>query len=164
MLWREYARLKDQTERFRSLSIDAFSNAAMYLLLQSSEGLAAHEANNLRRIMQFLLSVTPEEAEKHSLQYEDLNSALQEAKERRNEDLINTLGPPEPPTKQWDWEAACRHGFLSEARMWDEEKWKQKGGLWVKPSRLEQWQQNLPKRYSTDSTEHSIDGTDPPKQ
>ena len=115
----------------------------MYLLLQSSQGLAVHEANNLRRIMMFLLSVTPEEVEKHALQYEDLYSALGEAKERRVEDLSTALGPPEPPAKRWDWEAANRQEFFSKARTWDEkDKWKHRG-LWVAPTRLEQWQQDL---------------------
>jgi hypothetical protein len=139
----EYDALKDQTERFRSLSIDALSSAAMYLLLQSSQGLAPHEANNLRRIMKFLLNVKPEEAEKHALQYEDLHSALGEAWERRHEDLSTALGAPKPPAERWDWEHTTRKNFLSIARKWDESCWKHRG-LWVEPSRLEQWQKDLP--------------------
>jgi hypothetical protein len=154
MFWREYERLKDQTERFRSLSIDALSNAALYLLLQSSEGLAAHEANNLRRIMTFLLSVTPEEAKKHAWQFEDLYSALREAKERRNEDLFNALGKPEPPPKWRDLKDEDRRKFFSEAMTWKkDDEWYHRG-LWVKPTCLEKWQQEwqrgLPKRQSAD--------------
>lgn len=112
MFGEKHDALKDQTERFRGLSIDALSSAAMYLLLQSSQGLAAHEANNLRRIMMFLLGVTPEEVEKHALQYEDLYSALGEAKERRIEDLSTAiLGQPNAPAG-WDWEAANRQEFF----------------------------------------------------
>jgi hypothetical protein len=170
IFWREYERLKDQTERFRSLSIDALSNAALYLLLQSSEGFAAHEANNLRRIMMFLLSVTPEEAKKHASQYEDLYSALGEAKERRNEDLFDALGQPEPPPQWRDLKDEDRRKFFLNTRKWDKDKnkkWKHRG-LWVEPTRLEEWQQEwqrgLPKRQSTDSTKSSIGGTDPAKQ
>jgi len=155
--------LKDQTERFSSLSIDALSTAAMYLLLQSSQGLAAHEANNLRRIMEFLLSVTSGEAKKHDLQYEDLYSALAEAEERRYEDVSKALKHPVPPAKRWEWVADNRQEFLAVARKWDEDNdWKNRG-LWVEPSRLRQWQKALSKRYLTDSTERSIGGTDPAK-
>ena len=85
--WRGAALREDQTERFRSLSIDALSNTAMYLLLQSSQGIAAHESNNLSRIMTSLLSVTRDEARKHTSQYGDLNKAIQEAQKRSEEHL-----------------------------------------------------------------------------
>ena len=130
--WRGASLHKDQTERFRSLSIDALSNTAMYLLLQSGQGIAAHESNNLSRIMTFLLGVTPEEAGKHASQYGDLYRAIQEAQKRKKEHLDKAGVETE-------------EDFLSEVRTWSAKSYKEyweHQGLWVEQTRLEKWQKS----------------------
>jgi hypothetical protein len=134
--WKDKKRLflrnhKGQVERFRSLGIDALSNSAMYLLLQSEQGIAVHEANNLSRIMQFLLSVPQEEAKKHALQYEDLKSALDIAYKRRKregEEQNNSVPePPREPEEDIIWAAP------------ETKKWTKGEGIWVDPNCLTSW-------------------------
>jgi hypothetical protein len=156
---------KYQTERFKSLSIDALSNTAMYLLLESDQGFAVHESNNLRRIMQFLISVTPEEAEKHSLQYKDLNSALAQAEERRKDDFESAQEEVVEKEAQKRGTSEGDPEILQQkTRITLQKNWQKNWGLWIEPECLVAWQKDLKPLLLTDSTGRSKGTVDLAKQ
>jgi hypothetical protein len=156
---------KDQIERFKSLSIDALSNTAMYLLLESDQGFAVHESNNLRRIMQFLISVTPEEAEKHSLQYKDLNSALAQAEERRKDDFESAQEEVVEKEAQKRGTSEGDPEILQQkTRITLQKNWQKNWGLWIEPECLVAWQKDLKPLLLTDSTGRSKGTVDLAKQ
>jgi hypothetical protein len=70
-----------QDERFREISIPLLSNSAIYLLLESNQGNAAHELNNLTRMMTLLLSIQSLRVEYRS-QYAALLEAVTTAEGR----------------------------------------------------------------------------------
>jgi len=155
---------KDQIERFKSLSIDALSNTAMYLLLESDQGFAVHESNNLRRVMTFLLSVTQEEAKRHALQYEDLNSALQEAQNRRKDDLESAEKEVEKETQKRGTSGGEPERL--QQKMWIvlQKNWRKNRGIWIEPECLVTWQEDLKPLLLTDSTGRSRGTVDLAKQ
>jgi hypothetical protein len=68
-------------ERLRDLSIPLLTNSAIYLLLESKQRDAAHEINNLTRMMTLLLKVNPIGYEYRS-QFTALLKAVTTAEER----------------------------------------------------------------------------------
>jgi hypothetical protein len=101
--WTGDKRFKDLNKRFRALSIEALSNSAVYLLLESKQGTAAHELNNLKRIMDDLLLNTARIEADGIPRYEELQEAVQRAiKRQEREGKGNGLQVDKEKLKDWD--------------------------------------------------------------
>lgn len=76
------ARLFRSQRYFRDLSIPVLETAAVYLLLVKDQPLEPHEARNLDRIMELLLTVNKSERKRHPSVFADLSATLDLAEER----------------------------------------------------------------------------------
>ena len=83
--------------RFRHLCVSLLSNSAIYLLLESRQEDAAHELNNLYRIINLLLN-TKRVTKKERFYYESLLSAVQKAQ------MKPTVGLSVPFEKLQEWD------------------------------------------------------------